>query len=94
MPSRSTRQPVAIVRALSRSPKPLPPIEYPAGLEVRKVQSGGRLSYHGREFRVSMALRGLPVALRPVPEADSRREVLFCHQVITRIDLQQPDVID
>jgi len=75
-------------------PETLPPIEYPAELEVRKVQSGGRLSYHGREFRVSHALRGLPVALRPVPEADSQREVLFCHQVITRIDLNQPDVID
>lgn len=73
-------------------PETLPPIEYPAGLEVRKVQSGGRLSYRGREFHVSLALRGLPVALRPVPEADSQREVLFCHQAITRIDLNQPDV--
>jgi len=73
-------------------PETLPLIEYPAGLEVRKVQSGGRLSYRGREFHVSLALRGLPVALRPVPEADSQREVLFCHQAITRIDLNQPDV--
>jgi transposase InsO family protein len=75
-------------------PETLPPIEYPAELEVRKVQSDGRLSYRGRNFRVGLALRGLRVALRPVAEADSQREVLFCHQAITRIDLNQPDVID
>jgi transposase InsO family protein len=73
-------------------PETLPPIEYPAGLEVRKVQSGGRLSYRGHELRVSDALRGLPVALRPVPDADSQREVLFCHQVIARVDLKQAHV--
>ena len=46
-------------------PESLPPIEYPAGLEVRKVQSDGRLNYRGLEFRLSSALRGQPVALRP-----------------------------
>jgi transposase InsO family protein len=72
-------------------PETLPSIEYPAGLEVRKVQSGGRLSYRGHDFRVSAALRGLPVALRPVAGADAQREVLFCHQVIARLDLNHTD---
>jgi transposase InsO family protein len=72
-------------------PETLPPIEYPAGLEVRKVQGDGRVSYHGHQLRLSAALRGLPVALRPVPDADSQREVLFCHQVIARIDLHHAD---
>jgi transposase InsO family protein len=72
-------------------PETLPPIEYPPGLEVRKVQSNGWFSYRGREFRVTEALRGLPVALRPVAEADAQREVLFCHQVIARIDLNHAD---
>jgi len=43
---------------------------------------------------VSKALRGLPVALCPLPDADEQREVLFCHQVIARIDLNQPAVSD
>jgi transposase InsO family protein len=72
-------------------PDTLPPIEYPPGIEVRKVQAEGWLSYHGREFRVSHALRGFQVALRPVPDADSQREVLFCHQVVAVIDLNHTD---
>jgi transposase InsO family protein len=75
-------------------PATLPPIEYPAGLEVRKVDSDGRLRYRGQQFRVSKALRGLPVALRPLPDGDEQREVLFCHQVIARIDLRQAELID
>ncbi|MBV8450883.1 MAG: helix-turn-helix domain-containing protein [Deltaproteobacteria bacterium] len=38
------------------------------------------VSYRGHAFRVCKALRGLPIAPRPVPEADAQREVLFCHQ--------------
>jgi transposase InsO family protein len=72
-------------------PETLPPIEYPPGLEVRKVQAEGWFSYRGRDFRVSKALRGLPIALRPVPACDSQREVLFCHQLVTLIDLNQAD---
>jgi transposase InsO family protein len=68
-------------------PEVLPPIDYPPGLELRKVQAEGGVSYRGHAFRVCKALRGLPIALRPVPEADAQREVLFCHQVIARIDL-------
>jgi transposase InsO family protein len=70
-------------------PETLPPIDYPPGLELRKVQAEGWVSYRGYAFRVCKALRGLPVALRPVEETDSQREVLFCHQVIARIDLNQ-----
>lgn len=68
-------------------PESLPPIEYPPGLEVRKVQTEGRFTYRGRRFNVSKALRGLPVALRQAAACDSRREVLFCHQVVAVIDL-------
>jgi transposase InsO family protein len=73
-------------------PETLPPIDYPPGLDVRKVQAEGWVSYRGHAFRVCKALRGLPVALRPVAEADSQREVLFCHQVIARIDLNSTHV--
>ena len=70
-------------------PETLPPIDYPPGLEVRTVRAGGWVSYRRHAFRVCKALHGLPIALRPVAEADSQREVLFCHQVIARIDLNQ-----
>jgi transposase InsO family protein len=73
-------------------PETLPPIEYPAGLEVRKVQSDGRFNYRGHEFQVTKALRGLSIALRPAPDIDEQRELLFCHQVIARIDLQHGDI--
>jgi hypothetical protein len=73
-------------------PESLPPIEYPAGLELRRVDSEGRLRYCGHHLRVSQAWCGLPVALRPIADADGQREVLFCHQVIARIDLKHADI--
>jgi hypothetical protein len=51
------------------------------------------LNYRAHEFRLSSALRGQPVGLRPRPDADGQREVLYCHQVIARIDLKQAHVI-
>jgi hypothetical protein len=58
------------------------------------VRAGGWVCYRGHAFRVCMALHGLPIALRPMPEADSQREVLLCHQVMARIDLNQTQVTD
>jgi len=71
-------------------PETLPPIDYPPGLEVRKVQDKGWFSYRGRAFRVSRALRGFPVALRQAHAADSQREVLFCNSIVAVIDLNHP----
>jgi transposase InsO family protein len=71
-------------------PESLPPIDYPDELEVRKVQAEGWFSFRGRLFRVSKALRGYPIALRQSELGDSMREVLFCHQTITTIDLDHP----
>jgi transposase InsO family protein len=72
-----------------RFPESLPAIDYPTALEVRTVRSGGWVFYRGHSLRVCKALCGLPVALRSVPQADAQREVLFCQQVIARIDLNQ-----
>lgn len=71
-------------------PESLPPIDYPDELEVRKVQAEGWFSFRGRRFRVSKALRGYPIALRQSELGDSLREVLFCHQLLTTIDLDHP----
>src|SRR3970282_1854746 len=46
-------------------PEVLPPIEYPAGLPVRKVQQGGHCTVQGRPFTVPKAFAGYPVGLRP-----------------------------
>jgi transposase InsO family protein len=71
-------------------PDCLPPVEYPSGLEVRKVQAEGWFTYRGRDFRVNKALRGFPVALRPGDSSDALRKVLFCHQAVALIDLNNP----
>ena len=57
---------------------------------MRKVQAEGWLSYRGKTFRVSKALRGYPIALRQSDAGDSLREVLFCHQLLKTIDLNHP----
>jgi transposase InsO family protein len=72
-------------------PESLPPIEYPPGLDLRMVQAEGWFSYRGKAFRVSKALRGLPVALRQSDACASHREVLFCHQTVALIDLDHPN---
>lgn len=71
-------------------PEVLPPIEYGPGDTVRKVQAKGELCYRGQVFRVSTALRGYPVAVRPTP-VDGRWAVYFCHHRVTEIDLRSPD---
>lgn len=71
-------------------PEVLPPIEYGPDDAVRKVQAKGELFYRGQVFRVSTALRGYPVALRPT-SVDGRLAVYFCHHRVTEIDLRYPD---
>jgi transposase InsO family protein len=68
-------------------PETLPPIEYPAGLPVRKIQQGGHFTFHGRGFKVAKAFAGYPVGLRPTT-TDGVFDVLFCHQRITGINLR------
>jgi len=67
-------------------PQRLPAIEYDAGDAVRKVQHGGWISYRGREWRLSKALHGLPVAIRGT-EKDGELAVYFCRQRIAVLEL-------
>ena len=72
----------------SRSlPSHLPPLEYPAADEVRRVQANGEISYHGRELQVGKAFAGEPVALRATEE-DGVMEVYYCKQRVGRLDLR------
>lgn len=71
-------------------PAVLPPIEYGPGDAVRKVQAKGEFHYGGQVFRLSTALHGYPVAVRPTT-ADGRLAVYFCHHHVAEIDLRDPD---
>ncbi len=67
----------------------LPPIEYAAGDEVRRVQTTGRISFHGREFVISRGLAGEPVALRAAE--DGTWNVYYCHQRVRTINLDSAE---
>jgi transposase InsO family protein len=75
--------------SLRSFPESLPPIEYEAGLYVRKVQQGGELSFKGRTFRVGKAFCGYSVGVRPTP-TDGVFDVMFCQQTISQVDLREP----
>jgi transposase InsO family protein len=67
----------------------LAPIEYALGDQVRRVQDKGRISFRGREFLVSRAFIGEPVALRPM--GDGVWDVYYCHQHVRRISFATTD---
>lgn len=71
-------------------PEPLPAIEYGPGDIVRKVLDGGVISYRNREYHISKAFTGHPLALRAT-RTDGVLEVFFCHEKLGRIDLARPD---
>jgi Integrase core domain len=73
-----------------RMPRTLPPVEYEPSDLVRRVQDGGWISLHGREFRTSTALAGQPVACRPLAEEDGSYAVFYCHQKVLEIRLTDP----
>ncbi len=72
-------------RSVRAKPARLPAVEYEAADTVRKVQAGGRISYHGREWKLPKAFCGHAVALRPT-EQDGRVAVYFCKQRVAVLD--------
>lgn len=76
-------------RASPRSfPEHLPAIEYAPGDQVRKVDSDGFISFKNRPWRVSKALRGELIALRPTGE-DGILTVHYCAHPIGVLNLRQ-----
>jgi transposase InsO family protein len=67
-------------------PEIIPAIEYGPNDQVRKVQAEGNFSFKGKIFRVSKALRGYPIALRPT-KIDGTYSVVFCNQIVKEISL-------
>lgn len=67
-------------------PEVLPTIEYSPCDHVRKVQAKGEIHFKGQVFRVSKALQGHPIAIRPT-NIDGKYTVHFCHQSLREIQL-------
>ena len=81
------KAPVTRYRPSERSyPETLSAIEYGPDDQVRKVQAEGEVSFKGKLFRVSKALRGYPIALRPT-NIDGMYSVVFCNQTLKEISL-------
>lgn len=68
-------------------PEQLPPIEYGPDDRVYQVPWNGWLRIHGRPIKVSNALTGLPIAVRPHPNQDGVLDFYFCHQRFMQRDL-------
>jgi transposase InsO family protein len=67
-------------------PGVLPAIEYDAADAVRRVQQGGQFSYRGREYRLSKAFAGYPIALRGTAQ-EGVMAVEFCTHRLGYLDL-------
>jgi transposase InsO family protein len=84
--------PASRYRPSSRSfPESLPSILYDSTDQVRKVQQGGEIWFRGHSFKIGNAFSGHPVALRPT-SSEAVFDVVFCHQNITQIQLNQPQL--
>jgi len=84
------RPPVSRYEASARSlPIRLPPIEYDAGDNVRRVTGCGQISFKGHVHFVGEGLLGEHVAVRPTSD-DGIYRVMFCHREVGRIDLTNP----
>lgn len=82
--------PISRYQPSSRAfPEQLPVVSYPEGAIVRRVQHAGLFSYLGTPYRVSKALHGESVCLRPNLDHDGRLDVYFCHQRIAQINLHE-----
>jgi hypothetical protein len=54
----------------------------------RKVDKGGKISFHNHSFRVERAFRFNPVALRPTLD-EGKYDVFYFQQKVTHISLQE-----
>jgi transposase InsO family protein len=70
-------------------PCTLAPIDYLSGDLVLAVGWNGEARLNQHKFRVSNALRKLPIAARPDPLHDGRFDLFFCHHRFGRIDLRE-----
>lgn len=70
-------------------PEELPPVLYPEGDIVRRVDQSGKISFRNHAYRVGRAFRHQPVALRPTAE-DGVFDVFFCYERVATLDERHP----
>lgn len=71
-------------------PAVLPALEYATTLHVQRVRAQGVITFHGQTWYIGRAFAGLPIGLRPSPQADGQYEVWFAEQRIGQLDLTAP----
>ncbi len=74
-------------------PERLLPVEYAAGVEVRRVDQDGWMHYRGRPWKIGRAFVGQSIGIRPLT-LDGLMEVIFLTQRIKQLDLRQPQTSD
>lgn len=70
-------------------PQQLPAIEYGPQDTVVMVKALGEMRFQGKRYKLSSALRGMPVALRAIGEHDGCYGVYFMHHKLREIDLRE-----
>ncbi len=68
-------------------PQVLPPVEYPSGDLVRKVQPKGLFSFRNHLFKVGKAFDGFHIALRATT-TDGLYDIYFCWKRVAQINLK------
>jgi len=80
--------PITRYRASQRPfPESLPVIEYDVDDTVVRVKWNGEVRFQGRRFKVSSALHGYDIAIRPRPLEDGVFDVYFAHHRCLVIDM-------
>jgi transposase InsO family protein len=83
--------PVRHYRPSPRSlPASLPAFDYASETTVRVVQTKGKITFGSQTWYVGRAFAGLPIGLRPSPQADGQWEVWFAHHHLGHLDLRSP----
>ena len=73
-------------------PEILPAIEYGPDDTVVRVKWDGKFRAFGRSGKVSNALTGFDIALRPASQsAEGVYDLFFCHQRIGKLDLRKAE---
>jgi transposase InsO family protein len=69
-------------------PDVLPPLVYPPGYIIRKVDKNGKIYFNNQRFRVGKAFKNQVVGLFPIDVEDNVFHVFFCDEIIAKIDLR------
>jgi len=70
-------------------PKVLPPIIYPPGDIIRKVDQNGYIHFQNKRFRIGKAFRYYPVGLCQDRISDDIMNVYFCAECVAKIPLRK-----